>query len=96
MECDENEEGDFKCEENSVPKEILRFQKSNELSIIHHRLCSTGIIEYSCGQFIQAQTKWQRANMIILEGDAVALLEVLHFADANRWDGLSLSVIHLL
>jgi len=37
-------------------------------------------------QFIRAQTKWQRANMTVLEGEAVALLEALHFADANRWD----------
>ena len=40
----------------------------------------------SRGQFIRAQTKWQRANMTVLEGEAVALLEALHFADANRWD----------
>jgi ribonuclease HI len=40
----------------------------------------------SRGQFIRAQTKWQRANMTVLEGKAVALLEALHFADANRWD----------
>jgi len=29
---------------------------------------------------------WQRTNMTVLEGEAVALLEALHFADANRWD----------
>jgi len=40
----------------------------------------------SRSQFIWAQTKWQRANMTVLEGEAVALLEALHFADANRWD----------
>jgi len=40
----------------------------------------------SRGQFIRAQTKWQWANMTVLEGEAIALLEALHFADANRWD----------
>jgi hypothetical protein len=40
----------------------------------------------SRGQFIRAQTKWQRANITVLEGEAVALLDVIHFADANRWD----------
>jgi len=41
---------------------------------------------YSRGQFIRAQTKWQRANMTVLEGEAIALLDVIHFADVNRWD----------
>ena len=40
----------------------------------------------SRGQFIRAQTKWQRANMTILEGEAVALLNAIHFVDVNRWD----------
>ena len=40
----------------------------------------------SCGQFIRAQTKWQRANMIVLEGEAVALLDVIHFVVGNRWN----------
>jgi len=40
----------------------------------------------SRGQFIQAQTKWQRTNITVLEGEAVVLLETLHFADSNRWD----------
>jgi len=37
-------------------------------------------------QFIRAQTKWQRAIMTVLEGEAVVLLKALHFVDANRWD----------
>jgi len=37
-------------------------------------------------QFIRAQTKWQWTNITVLEGEAVVLLEALHFADANRWD----------
>ena len=40
----------------------------------------------SRGKFIRAQRKWQQANMTVLEGEAVALLEALHFADANRRD----------
>ena len=43
-------------------------------------------VRNSCEQFIWAQTKWQRANMTVLEGEAVALLEALHFVDVNRWD----------
>jgi len=39
-----------------------------------------------CGQFILAQTKLQRANLIVLEGETVALLDAIHFADVNRWD----------
>jgi len=35
-------------------------------------------------QFSQAQTKWQQTNMTVLEGEAVALLEALHFVDANK------------
>ena len=35
-------------------------------------------------QFIQAQSKWQLANMTVLEGEAVALLEAI--ADVNRWN----------
>jgi len=35
-------------------------------------------------QLIRAQTKWKRANMTILEGEAVALLNAIHFADVNR------------
>jgi len=37
-------------------------------------------------QFIRAQTKWRRANMTVLEGEAVALLDAIQFADVNRWD----------
>ena len=40
----------------------------------------------SCGQFIRAHTKWQRSNMTVLEGEAVALLDAIHFADVYRWD----------
>lgn len=40
----------------------------------------------SRGQFIRAQTKWQRTNIIVLKGEAIALLDALHFADDNRWD----------
>jgi len=40
----------------------------------------------SRGHFIRAQTKWQRTNMTVLEGKAVALLDAIHFADMNRWD----------
>ena len=40
----------------------------------------------SRGQFIQVQTKWQRANMTVLERKAVDLLDAIHFADVNRWD----------
>jgi len=35
-------------------------------------------------QFIRAQTKWQQANMTVLEGGAIALLDAIHFADVNR------------
>jgi len=41
-------------------------------------------VRNSRGQFIQAQTKSQRANMTVLEGEAIALLDVIHFADVNR------------
>ncbi|XP_024636624.1 uncharacterized protein [Medicago truncatula] len=37
-------------------------------------------------QFVRAQTKWKRANMTVLEGEAVALLEALHFVVANTWN----------
>ena len=55
----------------------------------------------SRGQFIRAQTKWQRANMTVLEGEAVALLDAIHFADVNRWDRVvfesdSASLVHNL
>jgi len=40
----------------------------------------------SHGKFILAQTKWQRANMTVLEGEAVALLDAIHFANVNRWN----------
>ena len=40
----------------------------------------------SRGQFIRAQAKWKWANMTVLEGEAVALLDAIHFADVNRWD----------
>lgn len=40
----------------------------------------------SRGQFIRAQTKWQRANMTVLEGEAIALLDAIHFVVGNRWD----------
>jgi len=41
----------------------------------------------SCGQFIRVQTKWQRANMTVLEGEAIVLLDAIHFADSsNIWD----------
>ena len=40
----------------------------------------------SRGQFIHAQTKWQWENMTVLEGEAIALLDVIHFANVNRWD----------
>jgi len=43
-------------------------------------------VKVSHVQFIRAQTKWQRTNMTVLEGEAVALLDVIHFADANRWN----------
>jgi hypothetical protein len=61
--------------------------KCNVDAAFHER---NHIITFACcvrdshGQFIRAQTKWQRANMTVLEGEAVALLEALHFADANR------------
>jgi len=55
----------------------------------------------SRGQFIRAQMKWQLANMTVLEGEAVALLDVIHFADVNRWDRVvfesdSASLVHTL
>jgi nuclear transport factor 2 (NTF2) superfamily protein len=40
----------------------------------------------SRGQFFRSQTKWQRANKTVLEGEAIALLDALLFADANRWN----------
>jgi len=40
----------------------------------------------SRGQLIRAQTKWQRENMTVLEGEAVALLEAIHSAETNRWN----------
>jgi len=43
-------------------------------------------VRNSRGQFIQAQTKWQRANMTVLEGEAIALLDAIHFAVVNGWD----------
>jgi len=44
-------------------------------------------------QFIRAQTKWQQANMTVLEGEAITLLDVTHFADRT---GLSSSPTQLL
>jgi len=50
------------------------------------------VTSFSCcvrdsrGQFIRAQTKRQRTNITVLEGEAVALLKAFHFVDANRWD----------
>jgi len=52
----------------------------------NHITTFVSCIRNSRGQFIRAQTKWQQTNMTVLEGEAVALLEALHFADANRWD----------
>jgi len=37
-------------------------------------------------QFSQPQTKWQRVNMTVFEGEAVALLKALHYVDTNRLD----------
>lgn len=53
-------------------------------------------VRHSHGKFIRAQTKWQWANMTVLEGEAVALLDVIHFADVNRWIGLSSSLTQIL
>jgi hypothetical protein len=61
--------------------------KCNVDAVFHDRNHITSFaccVRDSHGQFIRAQTKWQRANMTVLEGEAVALLEALHFADANR------------
>jgi hypothetical protein len=63
--------------------------KCNVDAVFHDRQHITSFaccVRDSCGQFIQAQTKWQRANMTVLEGEAVALLDAIHFAVGNRWD----------
>jgi len=63
--------------------------KCNVDAVFHDR---NHITSFACcvrdfrGQLIRAQTKWQRENMTVLEGEAVALLEALHFVDANRWN----------
>ncbi|KEH21013.1 hypothetical protein MTR_8g096720 [Medicago truncatula] len=56
--------------------------KCNVDAAFHER---NHITTFACSrQFIRAQTKWQRANITVLEGEAVAVLEALRFADANR------------
>lgn len=34
----------------------------------------------SSGQFIRAQTKWQRSNMSVLKGDTMSLLDAIRLA----------------
>jgi len=49
----------------------------------------------SHGQFIRAQTKWQQANMSVLEGEAIALLDAIHFANVIKWDRVIYRITHL-
>ncbi|AES78926.1 hypothetical protein MTR_7g051110 [Medicago truncatula] len=51
----------------------------------HITFVACGVID-SHGKFIRAQTKSQRGNMTVLEGEEVALLKALHFTNANRWN----------
>jgi len=62
--------------------------KCNVDAAFHNRNHITSFaccVRDSRGQFIRAQTKWQWANMTVLEEEVVALLDAIHFADVNRW-----------
>ena len=61
--------------------------KCNEDVVLHdchHLIFFACCVRDSRGQYIRAQTKWQRANMTVLEGDALALLDAIHFVDVSR------------
>jgi len=81
--------GSLKCKTQFGRNRVRRGWKCNVDAVFHdcnHITSFACYVRDSSGQFIRAQTKWQRTNMTILEEEAVALLEALHLVDANMWD----------
>lgn len=35
---------------------------------------------------MKAQPRWQQSHMTVLEGEAMALLEIIWFAEQNGWE----------
>jgi len=70
-------------------KPRLHWLKCNVDVAVHSAIAAISFgccIRDSDGHFMKAQTMWQQSQMTVLEGEAMALLEAIRFAEHNGWE----------